>query len=194
MTLTKEQLKKEKVLSRLIDEIFNATGFDSVNNTDSVNITVGNETSDFDNIFFYKNKSTIIFIERTIRTNSKNRLSDHARKKKDYFKACCDRKQIFLDQLKSKFPKLRTLLRTYSTNEINLAYIYTSYESLGAHYKKRYSNLHFWDLKQLYYFFTLASIIKKTARHEIFSFLGIPLQSQNIQSSAIPWNKYRGMI
>lgn len=188
MSHTKEQLKKDNTLNQLIQKTFYLSGFNKVKKTEEIEINIGGETSDFDHIFYDKN--TIIFVERTIITDV-GKLSAHARKKKDFFEACISNKTTFIDQIKSKFSELKSTLTKYSSEEVNLTYLYCSYETLEKKYQYRYSTLHFWDLKQLRYFFSLSSTIKKTSQHEILTSLGVQLINHN---SGTPKFEYEGMI
>ncbi|MCK9344905.1 MAG: DGQHR domain-containing protein [Candidatus Pacebacteria bacterium] len=166
-----EQQKKEKRLSKNVSSTFNNAGFTCVGKTKDIEVIVDGQKSDFDNIFYYENN--IIFIEET--TNS---TSEHVRKKYEFYMTCCNNKNLFLNELKSKFPGIRKIVTQHTPSELNFIYVYTSLNSVDCKYQTRYKEIFFWDIKQLLYFLTLSSIIQKTSKYEIFTALGIPLGQQ----------------
>lgn len=187
MAKSPEQIKKERWLSKMVLNTFTDAGFVSVGDTADVEIKINNEKSDFDKIFFHENN--ILFIEETTNSNP-----DHMRKKNEFFNTCCNNKKDLLDELKTKFPKIRKTIKLNSISELNLIYIYISLNTVNIKYQQRYKNLFFWDLKKLRYFLTLSSIIKKTSKYEIFTSLGIPLLQQKNNSNSKTSKQYEGII
>ena len=185
----KEQLRLQKKLRKDIRLIFSNAGFVLVPQED-IEADINGQKSDLDNVFIFEN--LVVVAEDTIVTTKKE---DHLRKKAEFFKHCNDNKSAFIQFLKTNVPAYKnSSANSFNDSDIHLAFLYTSRCEINSTHQQRYPLLKFMDQKVLSYFLSLSKTIKKSARFEIFKFLGIDHEKIGSQKSGTPSNEYTGLI
>lgn len=185
----KEQLRLQKKLRKDVRLIFSNAGFTLVPQED-IEAEINGQKSDLDNVFVYEN--LVVVAEDTIVTNDK---TGHLRKKAEFFKHCQDNKSDFIQFLKTNIPAYKnSSAASFSDSDIHLAFLYVSWCEIDSLHQQRYQLLKFMDQKVLSYFLSLSKTIKKSARFEIFKFLGVDFEKIGSQKSGTPSNEYTGLI
>lgn len=185
----KERLRLQKKLRKDVRLIFENAGFTLIPQQD-VDTEINGQKSDLDNIFIFEN--LVVIAEDTIVASNPN---DHLRKKAEFFKNCQDNKSDFIKFLKTNFVAYKVSpTASFSDSDINLAFLYVSRKEVDSSHQLRYPHLKFMDKKVLSYFLSLSKTIKKSARFEIFKFLGIDFEKIGSQKSGTPSNEYTGLI
>lgn len=186
----KEQLRLQKKLRKDVRLIFSNAGFTLIPQED-INVEINRQKSDLDNIFIFEN--LIVVAEDTIGTNNK---SDHLRKKAEFAKNCINNKSAVIKFLKTNIPAYKNSSATrYGDSDIHLTFLYVFRSEIDSLHQQRYKpTLNFMDQKVLSYFLSLSKTIKKSARFEIFKFLGIDFEKIGDQRSYTPSNDYTGLI
>ena len=185
----KERLRLQKKLRKDTRMIFENAGFTLVPQQD-IEAEIIKQKSDLDNIFIFEN---IVVIAEDTTVAAKP--DDHLRKKAEFFKHCQDNKNDFIQFLKTNIPAYKSSsANSFSDNDINLVFLYVSRREVDSSHQQRYQHLKFMDPKVLSYFLSLSKTIKKSARFEIFKFLGIDFEKIGVQKSAATSNEYTGLI
>jgi len=193
--LSPEEKKKRRLKKKYkvdIKTIFTNCGFTQVT-TRGVNINVNGRIGEIDSIFFYEN--IIIICEDTF---EKANLSDHLRKKIEFFQFLKNNLDDFHIEIRRKYPKFRSYFginSKYKFSECKLIFLYCSKADIRNEYKTRYRNdCKFLDYAHLQYFLNLSKTIQRSARFELFKFLGLELNDIGPYSSASLSSSYDGLL
>lgn len=185
----KEQFRLQKKLRKDVRLIFSNAGFILIPQED-VSMEINGQKSDLDNIFIFEN--LIVVAEDTIGATKK---TDHLRKKAEFVTNCIDNKAAVIQFLKTNIPAYKnSSAASFSDSDTHLAFLYVSLSEVDSSHQQRYPLLKFMDQKVLSYFLSLSKTIKKSARFEIFKFLGVDFEKIGPQKSATLSNEYTGLI
>ena len=148
--------------------------------------------SDFDEVFLREN--VLVLVELT---TLKDGISEHLKKKNYlYEKIQQDTSRFvqFLDTMFSDFKKIRDT--KYRPEHFQISIVYASLNNVEKSWKDDVPNIAYLDLPFVKYFYKIASMIKLSARFELYRFLGIPYDKigEHIFSSASEEQTYRGSI
>lgn len=185
----KERLRLQKKLRKDVRLIFSNAGFTLAPQED-IEAEISGQKSDLDNVFIFEN--LVVVAEDTIIANNKN---DHLRKKAEFYKHCEDNKSVFIQFLKTNILAYKnSSAASFGDSDIHLAFLYVSQSEVDSAHQQRYPLLKFMDQRVLSYFLSLSKTIKKSARFEIFKFLGVDFDKIGSQKSGAPSNEYTGLI
>lgn len=174
-------------------------GFSRVEGIDGNNIFFKGRETEFDDLFVYEN--LIILVEYT----STNTPSDHLSKKKIIYDLINESHREFLEFALDE-PKLSAFKDYYDTyingkydiGQLRLRIIYCSFHSIDNSHKLLLDNndtVYFYDYDIVQYFKQLSSTIKRSARYDLFAFLGIDANGLGPKiSDETGTNKFNGNI
>ncbi|MFC4231580.1 DGQHR domain-containing protein [Parasediminibacterium paludis] len=190
------KIREERKLQRLhiteIRSIFEKIGFLKIDNVADKEIIFNGRKGDFDDVFIYQN--IVLLFEYTI--SKRENIGDHLLKKKIIFDHVVENAEEFIDYLKDKFPTVSEKLNSYPTPEIKTFIIYCSKNEIKQSHKDQLINIKYLDFYVVKYFKVLANTIKKSARFELFKFLGLTFNDigENISPSTGFSKDYKGSL
>lgn len=168
---TAEQLEKraKRAFKSKIVRTFSDAGFQYIPTNDQ-EMYIGFRKVEVDALFIYEN--VWLICEDTVKTTN---IRDHIRTKNEAFGQIKGNISLFIDELVKLFPDQEELLRRYDSKRIKPYALYISKEEvfLSDDDYKLFSELTFVQPKTLNYFHWIVQCIKRSARNEIFRFLGI---------------------
>lgn len=168
---TAEQLEKraKRTFKNKIVKTFTEAGFQYIPTNDQ-EMYIGLRKVEVDALFIYEN--IWLICEDTVKTTN---IRDHIRTKNEAFGQIKSNLNIFVDELVKMFPDKGNLLRQYDSKRIKPFALYISKDEvvLSDDDYKLFSDITFVQPKTLNYFQWIVQCIKRSARNEIFRFLGI---------------------
>lgn len=168
---TAEQLEKrtKRAFKNKIVKTFTDAGFQYIPTNDQ-EMYIGLRKVEVDALFIYEN--VWLICEDTVKTTN---IRDHIRTKNEAFGQIKGNLNLFVDELVKMFPDKEEMLRQYDSRRIKPFALYISKEEvvLSDDDYKLFSELTFVQPKTLNYFQWIVQCIKRSARNEIFRFLGI---------------------
>ena len=176
-----QQLKRAKsVFKRKIVTTFTEAGFTYIPNNDQ-EMVIGLRTVEVDSLFIYEN--IWLICEDTIKTTN---IRDHIRTKNEAFGEIIGNLSSFKDKLIEMFPDKADILSKYDSDRIKAFGLYMSREELdlAENDYQLFANLIFIQPKTLNYFQWIVQCIKRSAKTEIFRFLGLKNSDIGIMSSS----------
>jgi DGQHR domain-containing protein len=188
---------EERVLRRTkrnfrknIQELFQFAGFVGIS-ARGRQIAFKGRQSEFDSIFAFKN--LVIVAEDTCTTSSKD-IYDHLLRKNQFYVHLQDNKVEFLRYLLATFPQLkRAIPAEFSPQDIRLLILYCSKYRLESRHKERFQNIFFLGERNLRYFRSLASILGKSIRFELFKFFSVQARDVGLAAGS-PTRRYDGFV
>lgn len=180
--LTADQLEKraKRAFKNKIMKTFTEAGFQYIPTNDQ-EMYIGLRKVEVDALFIYEN--IWLICEDTVKTTD---IRDHIRTKNEAFGQIKDNLNLFVDELINMFPDKEKMLHQYDSSRIKPFALYISKEEvvLSDDDYELFSELTFVQPKTLNYFQWIVQCIKRSARNEIFRFLGIRNADIGIVSSA----------
>lgn len=176
-----QQLKRAKsAFKRKIVTTFTEAGFTYIPTNDQ-EMVIGLRTVEVDALFIYEN--IWLICEDTIKTTN---IRDHIRTKNEAFGEIIGNLSSFRDKLIEMFPDRADILSKYDSDRIKAFGLYMSREELdlAENDYPLFSNLIFIQPKTLNYFQWIVQCIKRSAKTEIFRFLGLKNSDIGIMSSS----------
>lgn len=175
--------------------IFEKSGFTRISGVEGNHFEFSGIKSELDDIFIYEN--IVIFAEYT--TSSGSNLGSHAKGNAGSHNAIMASPYKFLEALAEISLPVSELLKKigYSKNQMIFKIIYCSDEGVEPHHQAFMQKTIFISLAEKMYFRKLVSCIKKSARYELFDFLGIVLSKVGLSgviNSTIKNDRYHGFI
>lgn len=166
-----EEIKKARLSRNFRNSIKNTfimAGFKYLN-TQNKHFKIGHRTVELDFIFIYEN--IILICEDTV-TKTDN-IKDHVRKKHEGFVEINKNLTSFYQWLYDNFQD--SFIKQYSLDRYKIKFLYFSQEKLDFSDDdyKLYPLIKFVDHNALMYLSKMSKCIKKSARYEIFRFLGL---------------------
>ncbi|PKD18395.1 hypothetical protein APR41_04390 [Salegentibacter salinarum] len=150
--------------------VFRNAGFTKVLSVSDKEFTFNGHTSDFDDVFVYQN--VILFLEYT--TTKSSKIRDHLKPKKLIYDEILSNSASFIEFFENKFSKFKeTRDQYYDPIQCQIRILYCSKNSVSPKYKEQISTISYFDYPLVKYFKNVAEAVKKSARFEIFSFLGL---------------------
>jgi DGQHR domain-containing protein len=189
-----DRLAKKLKLShfREVRRIFESTGFSRVSTIVTKQFDYEGSTSDFDEVFLRENLLVLVEL-----TTLKDGISEHLKKKNYLYKKIQADTSAFMGFLDQKFPDFKKSRGTkYRPEHFQISIVYASLNNVDRTWKADVPNIAYLDLPFVKYFYSIASLIKLSARFELYKFLGIAHDKvgENIFSSAREEQSYRGSI
>ena len=166
-----DQLEKraKRTFKNKIVKTFTDAGFTYVPTNDQ-EMYIGLRKVEVDALFIYEN--IWLICEDTVKTTN---IRDHIRTKNEAFGQIKHNLSSFIEELTKMFPEKADILHQYDHNRIKpfALYIPKDEVSLSDDDYKLFSELTFVQPKTLNYFHWIVECIKRSARNEIFRFLGL---------------------
>jgi DGQHR domain-containing protein len=166
-----------------INTVFKNAGFTQIPTRDK-QITFEGKDGEIDSIFVHEN--IIVISEDTTSNDSKN-ISDHIRKKAQFFKHIEEKQNRFIPFLDTTFPEFKQYCDKhphYDVIDYKLKFIYCSKNAFEGVHKHPHSDILFFDYPYLRYFLSLAKTIQKSSKYELFKFLGLNISEIGLKTSA----------
>ena len=177
---------------REIREVFSAVGFQRVEAASDKELTYGGVTSDFDDVFILEN--VVIFAEYTISNN----ISEHAKKKYLMYDRIRKNNALFVEFARNAPLSIaETLGSKYSNNQIHVILLYCSLNAVQTELKSQINHALFMDYSIVRYFKLLTKTVRKSAQHELLSFLGLEYKNfadQALNANASPRDPFNGSV
>ncbi|VIO80176.1 DGQHR domain-containing protein [Bradyrhizobium ivorense] len=189
----KELNRIKRTHFREVRSIFSTCGFKRIQGASDKEFTFDGTTSDLDDIFVYEN--VIVLCECTA---AQNNISEHLKKKKVLYDKIQKNPAEFHSFLAKKFPDFAEAQNAkYQPHHLRTAILYCSRYPIKSELKKEVPNITYLDYNIVRYLKTISDRVKRSARYELFSFLG--LSHKDIGASAIapgtvPQLSYKGSI
>ena len=166
-----EEIKKARLSRKFRNSIKNTfimAGFKYLN-TQNKHFKIGHRTVELDFIFIYEN--IILICEDTATKTDK--IKDHVRKKHEGFVEINENLTNFYKWLCGNFQD--SFIKQYSLDRYKIKFLYFPQEKLDFSDDdyKLYSLIKFVDHNALMYLSKMSKCIKRSARYEIFRFLGL---------------------
>lgn len=161
--LTEEQ-KRQRALSGTVQRVFKRAGFAYLPTRGKYR-EIGGKDVEVDGVYLYEN--IILFCEDTV-----GKGSAHVTKTEESARIVSENFGEMLEWLREQFPDKFSLFASYSAARYQRRFIYFS-ESKKDVEPDRFPHLILCDPKTLRYFDLVTSALKKSARFEIFGYLGI---------------------
>lgn len=195
--LTPEQRKQKREnaqFKRDIRTMLTNSGFEFVPTRDQ-EFEVAGHRGELDGVYVYEN--VVVAVEETLTTKQSD-VVDHLRKKAEFYRHLAKHRVEFITVLKSLFPRFEHHCREpreFSDDELKVFFLYCSRTQVEGDYRDRYRDAClFLQYPHLQYFLQLSKTIKRSARFEIFKFLGLNFEDIGFQSSATDSTGYQGLL
>lgn len=190
----------EKELRRLqnrhkavVRSTFANCGFVRVDAFADAEFTFEGTTSDFDDLFIWKN--VFLFSEYTVK---KNGHSEHLKKKEFLYKKIRGNPEGFLKQISEKHPEVKAAWdQKFDAGKVQIRFIYCTTTDPDDALKAQVPDVLFYDMPVSMYFKALSSTIKHSARPEVLSYLGIPFAEAGdncLQIGGVPSQPFNGSL
>src|SRR5688572_6534159 len=191
--LTTEQRAQRRIkrnFRKNIHELFQFAGFKGVS-TRGFDILFKGRRSEFDAIYVYEN---LVVITEDTCTSSSREIYDHLLRKNQFYLHLQENKREFFEFLAKTFPQLKkSIPREFSLSDLKLLIVYCSKYRIEDRHKERFTNILFLEDRHLRYFRTLASILGRSIRFELFKFFDI--RAQDLRLAAGSSNRrYDGFV
>lgn len=153
-----------------IRAIFRQAGFDRISGFTDKNFEFEGRMSELDDVYLFEN--IVIVAEYTC--SKTTHISTHLLKKKVIFDHIAKNKTKFIEFLEAAFPSFEQKRdKLFTPEQCELAIIYASKDTITTAHKKQVTSALYFDYPIVKYFGSLAKAVKKSARTEIFAFLGL---------------------
>lgn len=153
-----------------VRSIFKKTGFERIPEVTDETFTYAGTKSDFDDAFVHEN--LIVLCEYTLSNESGTK--DHFKDKAHLYKKINNNRKNFLEFYRKLFPSLdKSTVGHYHKNQLELRIAYFSEHELKPAHSSLEPNVATASRGVIQYFRSLTNTIEKSARHELFKFLGI---------------------
>lgn len=195
-TVSPEERVKRAVVRKhraSIRSLFANAGFQHVP-TREIEIQFDGRKSDLDSLFVFEN--VLVIVEDTAAAMA--HVSEHLRKKAEFYKHCQSNLPAFVDTLSATFPRLkeyRAQHADYSSGEFHVRFLYCSRYGVDDNYRDRYkAECQFVEHAHLQYFVSLARAIRRSARFELFKYLQLQLDDIGSPTSGAGVTRYQGLL
>lgn len=166
-----DKRRKDRRFKRQVRAIFTNAGFTYIPSRD-LELNIGGMRGEFDAVYAYDN--ILIIVEDTQLGDP----SDHLRKKVDFYEYIKNGREaealVEMDAKLPGFAAYRSKRSEFGASEYRLVFLYCSSTRVSEQLRTRHaSTCFFLDTPTIRYFLSLTKTIHKTARFEIFKFLGL---------------------
>lgn len=163
----KERLKR--ALTKQVLETFEGMGFIHFK-TEHMQFKLGGRLIELDHLFIFQN--VIIMCEETMGTSHEH---DHMRTKNDSMQIIIGHKAEFVQWAKEAVDGFEAAIKNVSEARLKWFYIHVSgaRESYNDDEKKEFSAIKLWSKPDIDYFQWSATCLHKSARYDLFDYLGL---------------------
>lgn len=181
--LSPEESKQKQIQlnhAKLVKTAFRNSGFQTVKAISDKEFNYQGVTSDFDDVFIFEN--IVVFGEYTITKESE--ISTHLKKKKILYDDIMHNPKDFVVFFRDKFQEFaKALGDKFQPHQYRVVIIYCSLNAVKTETKQQVPCVFYYDYNVAKYFDLVAKTARRSARFEIFDFLG--LQSKDIGDGVI---------
>lgn len=188
--------KRRRIIERQfksnINTVFLNAGFEQVA-TRNKTLYFDGDKGEIDNIFLYEN---IIVISEDTCSELSASIADHIRKKAVYFNKINSKRIEFIDFLSKQFGGLKKHLKKnskFALTDYQIKFLYCSRFPYQNKLKEQNNIINFLDYPFLRYFLALSRTIHKTAKYELFKFLGLNREDIGLDSGK-PHKEIEGFL
>jgi DGQHR domain-containing protein len=178
---------------RDVRAIFDATGFSRITAATNKEFTYQGTTCDFDEVFLQDN--ILVLVELT---TLKEGISEHLKKKKILYDKVLNDTTSFINFLDATFPAVREAQgKNFRPEHYRIVIVYASLNPVDRTWKADVPNVKYMDFHIVKYFKTVTGQIKRSARFELFNFLGLKrdeIGKSALSSAAGSGETYKGSI
>ncbi|MGB7410590.1 MAG: DGQHR domain-containing protein [Sphingopyxis granuli] len=161
---------KERAFKRQARSIFQKCGFVRVADAADREFTYGSLTTDFDDVFVHEN--LIVFAEYTL--SNESGTGEHFKNKAHIYKNIFDNPKSFINFFQEEFIALeKKISKKYHKDQLIMRVVYFSEHEVKSAHQTLEPRVTFAWRSIMQYFRSLADIVEKSARHELFNFLGV---------------------
>ncbi len=165
-----KQRREQRNFKIKINTIFKNAGFAHIATRDK-EFEFKGKTGEIDAIYLHEN--TLIISEDTCATSET--LHNHFRKKSDFYEFLNAHKNEFVEFLMSEFGELSEKCGEYEASDFTVIYLYCSRHQMDQSKYEDHKHIKFMSYTSLRYFEALTKTIHRSAKYEIFKFLGLKL-------------------
>jgi DGQHR domain-containing protein len=191
--LTPEQRAQRRIkrnFRKNIHELFEFAGFKGIS-TRGRQILFKDRQSEFDSIYVFEN---LVVITEDTCTSSSREIYDHLLRKNHFYLHLQANKREFFEFLIGTFPQLRkSIPPEFSTSDLKLLIVYCSKYRIEDRHKERFGNILFLEDRHLRYFRTLASVLGRSVRFELFKFCNVRAQDLRLAAGSSK-RRYDGFV
>jgi DGQHR domain-containing protein len=170
LTAEQKQKREERAFSRRVQTLFKNAGFTHLP-TAGINRKFGAKMGELDNVFVYQN--IILVCEDTL--SASNKVRDHLKNKKMLFDQIDSNRDDFLGWLREAFADRFEVDGPYASSRYKIFYLYFS-KSLVPFQDGDdvlFTPVRVVEQSTINYFYKMTQNIKKSAKSDIFRFLGL---------------------
>jgi len=162
------QVKRDH--TKLIKETFRAAGFLPIPAFSDKEFTYDGTTSDFDDAFVFQN--IIVFCEYT--TSQESGIGTHLKKKKILYDKIEANPSSFIQFIRKSFPQFdQAIDAVFQPNQLRTSIVYCSRFTVKQQIKDEVPGVKYFDYHIAKYFSDVTKTVKRSARFELFNFLGL---------------------
>lgn len=166
-----------------IRRVLSRVGFRRVTDVADKEFTFDNQTTDIDDIYVYEN--VVLVIEYTASQTSS--VGAHLKGKKIIYDKILADPVKFINFLRNNFPEARDQLPiNYHDDQLELKILYCSRNGFDEEYRQNVAGPVYFGYSEVQYFSYVSAAIKRSARHEFFHFLGLPVDRIGSTGSVNP--------
>lgn len=167
----RQERAAQRAFANIVRAIFTKSGFQRIAGVDGKHFVFDGVKSEFDDAFKFEN--IIILVEHTL--SKAENVGPHLKAKAHLYERIRKDPSGFLKVLSPLVPGMAGALKDgYIDDQRIVRVLYSSKAEVRSEHQQLCSEVSFLAQAGLRYFHKLASTIKKSARFELFDFLGIP--------------------
>lgn len=165
----KQQERLKRALTKQVLETFEGMGFTHFK-TEHMQFKLGGRRIELDHLFVFQN--VMIMCEETIGTSGEH---DHMRTKNESMRIIVEHKGEFLQWAKGAVDGFESAIQNESESRLKWFYIHVSgvRESYTDDEKAEFSQIKLWSKPDIDYFRWSAASLHKSARYDLFDYLGL---------------------
>lgn len=184
-----KQRREQRLFKVKISTVFKNAGFKHVATRDKEFI-FKDRMGEIDAIYIYEN--ILILSEDTCATA--DTLNNHFRKKSDFYDFLIENEIEFIEFLIDLFPDLDELIGQYDPNDFNVNYLYCTRHHMDHEKFEDHDHIQFMSYTSLRYFEALTKTIHRSAKFEVFKFLGLKLSDIGFDQTALQKKQYSAFV
>jgi DGQHR domain-containing protein len=180
---------------KLVRRIFAATDYTRLTKIADKEFKYLGSTSDFDDVFLFQN--VLVLAEYTI--SQESNVAAHLKNKKILYDKILSDPSKFIVFLREKFPTLDHALKgsEFEPHHFRVRIVYCSRYQLKASTKDDVPEVKYLDYNVVRYFESVSRTVRKSARFELFQFLGLEPKDVGhrvIDPGSYPTTTYAGSV
>ncbi|MEQ1933717.1 MAG: hypothetical protein ABL962_07550 [Fimbriimonadaceae bacterium] len=189
----KQQRAEQSAHKRVVRGALGSLGFQRVAGFSDKELTFQGTTSDFDDLFIWKNIWVL-----TEYTTSSSGLSEHAKKKWFLYEKIISDQAAFIEDLCVNFAVVEAARDPqFPKEKIVIKFLYCSKKDVAQSLKDQLPKMHFFDYPIAMYFKAVAASVRYSGRPEFLHYLGVGYKEagdQCLLTSGVPKIPFEGSV